>query len=149
MLYIGKVSERLANKLKSRKYTPAFYNRNTIANLLFNSKDKVPPLERSGIYRLSCNICGKLYVGQSGRAITTRLAEHERSWRLKKRDSTFAEHAIEECHAFDINCEVLHRAKKGRKLTLLEILCINKHQAQQPDLILNDQTQFPYSPLLK
>lgn len=143
------MSERLASKLKSRKYTPAFYNRNTIANMLFNSKDKIPPLERSGIYRISCNLCGKLYVGQSGRAIATRLAEHERSWRLKKRDSTFAEHAFNECHAFDIKCDVLHRANKGRKLTLLEILSINKHQAQKPNLILNDQTQFQYSPLLK
>jgi len=32
----------------------------------------------SGIYRLQCNTCSKVYIGQSGRAIITRFKEHLR-----------------------------------------------------------------------
>ena len=41
------------------------------------------------IYELTCNECKSIYVGQTCRRITTRVAEHARA------DSTMGVHAIE------------------------------------------------------
>lgn len=146
--YLGKVSNIIAKTLKSCKYKTSFYVRGTAAHILFNSKDTRDALSNSGVYKITCKDCRKLYIGQTGRAIEIRLTEHERSWRLQKSDSTFADHVLKEGHSYQVHTEVLHVANKGRKLSLLEALEINKHLAKNPQLVLNDQLQLSTSPLL-
>lgn len=56
---------------------------------------------------------------------------------------------LRENHIYEVHCEILHSLKKSRKMTLLEIMEINKHLAQVASLVLNDHTQFPFTPVLK
>ncbi|KAJ4451847.1 hypothetical protein ANN_03325 [Periplaneta americana] len=55
------------------------------------------------IYRILCE-CEAAYIGQTGRTITTRLSEHQRSIRLMQPEkSGLAEHCIEKSHRANFN----------------------------------------------
>jgi predicted GIY-YIG superfamily endonuclease len=50
------------------------------------------------VYSISCE-CGKVYIGQTGRSVDTRLKEHQRHIRLEHPDkSAMAEHNIDLGH---------------------------------------------------
>lgn len=144
--FLGNISNICARLIKDSK--PAFYTINSLKKFLINNKQKTPQMARNGVYQLKCSDCDATYIGQTGRSFTDRIKEHERSWRLGKEDSAFAQHLTTEGHAFDItnNVTTLHICDKGRKLDALEALEINKlkHQTQ----LLNDRTELNTSPLL-
>ena len=68
-----------------------------------SQKDRVPFQQKAGvIYRIPCNGCPRVYVGQTGRTLAQRLKEHKRalvSGHLAQ--SAVAEHAAEESHDID------------------------------------------------
>ena len=65
--------------------------------MLRQVKDVIP-LQSSGIYHISY-VCGKVYIGQTGRTISTRLTEHQQSIRLNQPEKlSVAEHALEDFH---------------------------------------------------
>lgn len=100
----------------------------------------------SGVYKLTCETCNKVYIGQTGRTFETRMKEHERSYRDKTSDSTFSKHCLDFNHKFNNNFKILHIQDKSKKLNLLESLQINKFSKQ--GIILNEQVDFNNSPLL-
>jgi hypothetical protein len=58
-----------------------------------NPKTKTP-----GVYRIPWE-CGKVYIGQTGRSVDTRLKEHQRHIRLEHPDkSAVAEHTVDLGH---------------------------------------------------
>ena len=66
----------------------------------------------SGIYKLKCNTCNKVYVGQSGRAIGTRFKEHIRYVRSNNSTSAYIDIDI------FVNCnwvvtQTIHRTKQN------------------------------------
>jgi hypothetical protein len=68
-----------------------------IKNKLESTKSKIPELEKSGIYQISCKTqrCGYKYIGQSRRQIQTRFVEHLRAFKNKKPDkSAVAQHML-------------------------------------------------------
>ena len=92
-------------------------------------KDPVPLLHRSGIYVLQCSDCPTIYVGQTGRRLQTRLAEHEKA--IEKRTpekSNFASHILTADHTFssDTGVRLLHTAEKSKRLSALENIEIIK-----------------------
>ena len=101
---------------------------------------------KSGVYKLSCGSCPKVYVGQTGRTFKKRLSEHKHSFVYKKTDSTFANHLLEEQHSFNDKFKIVHVENKSKKLSLLESLEINK--LKNSDIMLNDQIETNCSPLL-
>ena len=52
------------------------------------------------IYKLKCNACDKVYVGQSGRAIGVRFKEHIRYIKSKNSTSAYATHILENRHEY-------------------------------------------------
>ena len=61
--------------------------------------------ERKGVvYSISCTVCPKVYIGQTGRSLKHRLKEHRRA--LRNGDvaaSTLAEHALVAGHGIDLS----------------------------------------------
>ena len=54
----------------------------TLKDILPKAKDSVERSSRPGIiYQISCRDCTGIYVGETGRAYITRLAEHKRDLR--------------------------------------------------------------------
>ncbi|KAI5642939.1 reverse transcriptase (RNA-dependent DNA polymerase) domain-containing protein [Phthorimaea operculella] len=146
--FLGNISYKCGRLIQCK--TPAFYTPVTLKKCLAHKSDSVPINKRSGVYQLECQDCNKIYIGQTGRTFDTRIKEHQRSWRLKKEDSAFAQHLIHENHCFDpaTNFRVLQLGEKGRKLNNFEALEINKVTSKKTDILLNEQLDLNRSPLL-
>jgi site-specific DNA-adenine methylase len=71
--YHSPLIRRITNLFKQTNVKIAFCATNTIQQL---NTAKHTHNDPSGIYKLKCNTCNKVYVGQSGRAIGIRLKEH-------------------------------------------------------------------------
>ena len=73
--YHSPLIRRITNLFKQTNIKIGFRATNTIQQQLNSKKQHNDP---SGIYKLKCNTCNNVYVGQSGRAIDTRFKEHIR-----------------------------------------------------------------------
>jgi hypothetical protein len=92
----------------------AFRATNTIQQL----SGKQFHADPSGIYKLQCNTCNKVYVGQSGRAISVRFKEHIRYVRSNNSSSAYATRILENRHEY---------GTKEHTLQLLKICQIGSH----------------------
>jgi len=72
--YYGPAIRKVTNLLRQTNLQIAFRPTNTIYQQL--SQKGTTNNNPSGIYQLKCNTCKEVYVGQSGRPITTRYKEH-------------------------------------------------------------------------
>lgn len=66
----------MAKFFKGFNISIAFRTVNTLKKHLVNTKDRVDQFSKSGVYSLFCDDCPAVYVGQSGRRISTRIGEH-------------------------------------------------------------------------
>lgn len=144
--YFGESSERIGKILKKQGINVAYKPPVRLGDLILNHKDKLEKKKKSGVYRLRCGECAGVYIGQTGRSFETRRSEHLRSFRLKKTDSSFANHLLETGHQPNKDMEVLHIISKGQKLNCWEALEIHKTK-KSSDIILNDQTETFFSSL--
>lgn len=60
----------------SVRITPAHSSQNKLKNRLDNNKDKLADLDKSGIYKMKCETCGKFYIGETCRPCHKRCDEH-------------------------------------------------------------------------
>ena len=62
-------------------------------------KDALEPTKQDGVvYKIPCE-CGKVYIGETGRAMQDRIKEHDRDIRLARTEtSAVSEHANETGH---------------------------------------------------
>lgn len=149
--YFGTPSIILSNIFKSFNINVAFRTKSTLNSYLVNTKDTIPPIHRSGVYKLKCNNCNSEYIGQTGRKFLDRVIEHERCFRLRNSlpdtPSSFANHILSEHHNFlrSQNFEILHFCEKGRLLDNLEILEICKSSNNSLVHCLNDCVEFSFN----
>ena len=68
-----------------------------------------------GVYRLKCNTCNKVYVGQSGRAITKCYKEYIRYIKSNNPVSAYATHILQNIHEFGPEKDIMHLVKKNAK----------------------------------
>jgi hypothetical protein len=103
--------------------TLAFRATNTIQQL----SGKQSHVDPSGIYKLKCSTCNKVYVGQSGRAISVRFKEHTRYIRSNNSTSAFATHILEnrrEYRTKENTLQLLKTCQKGSHMDCWEALFI-------------------------
>lgn len=144
LTYYGRISENIANILSHHDLTVSFKSQSKLSHLIYNAKDKTEPLKKSGVYKLTCPECNAFYIGQTGRSFEIRYKEHFRAFRLKKTDSTFANHFLDSGHNFPNldNMKILHTQEKGHTLNLLESLEIYKSINNSENVLLNDQVDL-------
>ena len=126
--YLGKLSNHISRLLKPLHLKPAFYNVNTLRNHFSRLKDKVPPDEKCGVYKLQCDDCPFTYIGQTGRPLKSRLKEHAYAVTSRQpKNSNFAAHLLASRHSFRPgNVCLLHEESSKRKRTALETVEIIK-----------------------
>lgn len=139
--YVQNMSEEIKKTVgNNRNLNLTFSNGKNIGNLLRNTKSSdQDQLRNSGIYKVTCE-CKKMYVGQTGRSIKTRVKEHFSSANLGKHGmSSLSDHLIETNHKPE-NCgvELVQKCVKGKKMDLLEQLEIEKHRGEN---LLNTQIE--------
>ncbi len=87
-----------------RKYNvkTVFSPAQKISDILPSTKDSLP-LHVEGVYKTPCS-CGKVYIGETKRTISTRLKEHERHCRLGHvSQSALAEHRLSTGHSIEFD----------------------------------------------
>jgi len=110
----------------------AFQTDNTIVNLLGHRNLAPEKFTPSGVYKLTCPDCNKVYVGQTGRRFSTRYNKHKEAFYNKSHTSSFAQHLHEQAHSFgpiDKVLQVLHHHKKGAHLNMVERFYIHVQYA--------------------
>jgi len=105
--YFSPKIRKITNILKATKVNIAFRTTNTLANNIKpkNNQDTRNPdnpiyLNNSGVYKLSCRTCDKVYIGQTNRNITVRYNEHTRYKKSNKPQSAYTEHILKNRHEY-------------------------------------------------
>jgi hypothetical protein len=129
----------------------AYTTNNNLGKLLEMQKTQKPnKFDKNGVYQLTCPTCHKKYVGQTGRPFLVRFREHYSDYKYANNKSKFAQHVIEEGHAFGPMNEimdVLHVASKGKMLDILERFHIYKETELGTQI--NDKLMVQSNPIFK
>jgi hypothetical protein len=75
--FLGNISLKVQRILPTDTIKPVFYNKTNLNHILCHTKDKIEPLHRSGVYKLTCNDCNQVYIGKTGRRVETRAKEYQ------------------------------------------------------------------------
>ena len=110
--YVKGTSEKLRRILHTHKIRCSFHSRNTLRRSLSQAKDPVDINQQSNvIYKIPCNDCNAVYIGETKRSFGTRSKEHEAHVRLGHVDKNeIADHCWKRDHRFNFaNKSVLDR----------------------------------------
>lgn len=137
----------LKNELKKQNIILACKTSNKLERQLNkpHSIDTNTRLNDTGVYKLSCSDCPKVYVGQSGRSFQKRFKEHLPKPKLQTQRSKFAEHLVNENHnviSYNDNLSILHKCNKGHVMNVLENFEIYKAFKNSPKDVLNEKLNF-------
>ncbi|XP_072025293.1 uncharacterized protein [Amphiura filiformis] len=110
--YVQGLSEKVKRILGSYGVSVVFKPHQTLRQLLVAPKDKPREEDKSGVvYRVPCEGCEKVYVGETKRTLGERLKEH--TAKTTSNQSALAEHSKDTGHKPDIgNVKVLCREDK-------------------------------------
>ena len=148
--YLGRPSEMLARDLRRFGYSPAFYPITTLRNLS-SLKDKIPPEDKAGVYRVTCGECPATYIGQTGRALSKRIEEHKAAFFSKKPSkSAVGLHCVAFNHDPEkITVELIHSCKKSQLLNRLEEVETVKYYNADKHHSLNDMEATYFNPIVR
>ncbi|GAA49024.1 hypothetical protein CLF_102391 [Clonorchis sinensis] len=114
----SEIIQRILNTVNPRV---AFQRGDTLRSTLGQLKDRISVNRtRYCVYKIKCNDCIKVYIGQTSKGIHTRIGQHKRKlnrpprnadeYRTLLKDSAIAEHALDKRHKINLeNVEVLGR----------------------------------------
>jgi hypothetical protein len=127
--YVGRETAYITKLFRHTNLKIAYRTVNTLQKHLLHNTTQQDKYSKSGIYKLTCPDCSKVYVGQTGRNFYTRYDEHKRAFRYNTSQSKYAKHAIEQGHRFgnlENIMEILQFQKKGYHLNTIERYHIHK-----------------------
>ena len=107
--YYPGLSEKLAGVLKKVGKEVSLRPQRKLGGLLVRKRPQ-EPLVLGSVYKVVCSDCNWKYVGETGRTLKERMAEHRRAVRECKETSEIASHVVESGHRMDWNgASVLER----------------------------------------
>ncbi|BHF84239.1 hypothetical protein SprV_0902739000 [Sparganum proliferum] len=120
--YVKNVSEAVGRLLAPLEVGVAHRPEATIRSLVMKPKDPLPRLQTSGVvYRIWCSYGQSNYVGETGRQLRTRMAEHAAAMRRNDASSPVAAHSTRSGHTFKFDeAEILARGDNRVSRELLE-----------------------------
>ncbi|XP_028418418.1 uncharacterized protein LOC114544426 [Dendronephthya gigantea] len=120
--YIQGVSERIARVLRRENLKVGYKPIRTLNNCFPKPKDKPNIMQsREVIYQINCQNCEFVYIGQTERALRTRLKEHQRAIIKQDKNSKLAQHATLHKHSIDLkNPKIIDKANNYRQRLFLE-----------------------------
>nr|VZI50049.1 unnamed protein product [Spirometra erinaceieuropaei] len=120
--YVKNVSEAVGRLLSSLGFGVAHRPEATIRRLIMKPKDPLPRLKTSGVVnRIWCSCGQSNYVGETGRQLRKRMAEHAAAVRRNDASSQVAAHLTRSGHTFKFyEAEILARGDNRVSRELLE-----------------------------
>jgi len=114
--YTGRITMEIAHIVRNNtELEVAFRPINKISTFLNNNRTKNK--DQIGVYKFPCNSCPSVYIGETGRNLPVRLAEHMRDIRNNKDTSGPYIHIRDNpSHHFDVNDALLIDAEKRHHL---------------------------------
>ena len=88
LIYHPSLSFKIANVLRKFSIRAAPKTTEKLSRLLKSPKDATDELEKAGIYKICCETCPALYIGQTKRNIGQRFKEH--MWDKNKGDNAIS-----------------------------------------------------------
>ena len=115
-------SERVAKVLRGFNVKVAHKPIRTISNIFKKPKEKIEKeASRGVVYRIKCKDCDSVYVGQTSRALKTRVKEQAKALATLDENSLLAKHHIIHSHRIDLeNVEIIDRSSTWRPRLILE-----------------------------
>ena len=151
-IYTTELPYTLNNTMKKYNYKIGFRTDNKLEKLLKtknkNNNNGDDFIKKAGVYKINCESCDKIYIGQTGRSFKERFKEHipktENLTPQKILDinTKFALHIIDTNHKYtDIytNLTPIHYCNKGKYLDTLEEYEIYKQTKSDKNKLLNDK----------
>ena len=131
--YIAGTSERISRILKRYDVNVAHQPARKLKNEICHLKDRRSVNERAGVvYKLNCRDCNAVYVGETGRQVEDRMAEHQRDIATHKQASKVYEHTNVTGHSFDFeNVKILDNCSHKKVRLHLESV----HTYKEPNSI--------------
>ncbi|XP_023725557.1 uncharacterized protein LOC111874349 [Cryptotermes secundus] len=139
--YNGNYTRKITKLFKNTNVRIAFKVNHTLGKIL-NQKQSINSYEQSGIYKLTCQECQQVYIGQTGRKLITRYNEHIRSIRFNKNDSAYAQHILNRQHQYgpiSQIMELIEVARKGKLMNIKEEYQIYRHYRENK--LIDEQKQ--------
>ncbi|XP_033106046.1 uncharacterized protein LOC117108193 [Anneissia japonica] len=107
-----------------------------LSRTLQTHKDKPPAQSQPGVYRIPCE-CGKVYIGETGRDLRTRLKEHQgRARRGEQEKSSIVMHSqsTTPCTLGQIRTTVIATVPSWHSRRTREATKIHKHNTVHQDI---------------
>jgi hypothetical protein len=138
---------RVTNLFKQTNLKVAFRTTNTIKQ---KKKKKQVYKDPSRIYKLKCNTCNGVYVGQSGWALNVRYKEHIRYIRTNNPKSAYATHILENRHEYGTRkstLQLLQACQKETRMDCWEAFYIQSLPQQK--ILITEQQISDVNPLFE
>ncbi|XP_065204080.1 uncharacterized protein LOC135834170 [Planococcus citri] len=131
------ITNKLCQIFRKNDLEPVTTNQHKLKTLLGSLKDKDPKTDQSGIYKITCSGCDKLYIGQTKRNIITRYKEHMHKARYNiEGKSAIGDHIIATGHTItELNLTLEKPVARISELPIREAIAMHKNNREK---LLND-----------
>jgi len=112
-------------------------------SIIKKGKDKLEVEQNTGVvYRLDCEDCEQVYIGQTKRHLVTRVKEHRNNIKnVSGNYSVVTNHRLSMDHEFKWNnVSILHKERNRRKREIAEMFFIKKYKKNNRSLNLQKDT---------
>jgi len=144
--YFGSYSEKFREVVGVSDMRVAYYGVKLRNNIKAHKDPLLNLYKKNVVYKLNCNNCKAIYVGQTKRQLKTRIVEHRNH--IKRNKSTYSvitDHRIIFDHEFDWdNVEILDVERNLNKRLISEMINI---KSQTKELEICKQTRIPLTKL--
>ncbi len=131
-----------------RRWNMELVHRNDgpLKSLLGTTKDVPPDIHKSGIYRIQCSHCGRIYIGMTIRKLFIRFNEHIKSANWKQKTAV-GKHIFSSNHLVNISdLKLIKPVHQMWKIQFYEAIHIHRHKHEN---LLNVDDGNVKSPILK
>jgi hypothetical protein len=127
LTYIQGTTDRISRLLQKHDIHMIQKSLNKMVSRFKSTKDTQLPTQKSGVYKIPGS-CGKMYIGQTGCHISTRISEYIRDTRLENQWSAVAELSTATEHGIDFDkTEVIANFHSHHPPVISEATEITKH----------------------
>ena len=134
---VSGLSEHLSRVFRAQDIRTYHKPYNTLRSILIHPKDRTPTEKKKGMaYNITCNDCGKHYIGETARTLEKRVGKHQ-----KQTTSAIREHQSQANHEIDWEgVKILDKESVDVKRKIKEAIHIRR---QRPTLNIDRGYDLP------